>query len=172
MNTNRKLNFSVNSEIVLNIITFLKKYFEEEMYPKYNQKKCKMEDFYANKRHTSFAYILNTVFENIGIYYESYSFKGEFLGQVLLKIGDTFYNANGIANDLFFNEESNFKICPTSYYPFYIEHFCNHQEHNNEMEQELIIAGKNALQQIYQNSSDSMTRKLVTANANPSRYNF
>lgn len=154
--------FIKNQEIVLNIIDILKDKFTKEIYFKYNHHIIhSAESYYYTGHAPSFSRILYEIYDGDGTFYEDFSFEGENIGHTLIKIGEHFYDVCKIADEIVMKNPQQFSECPANYFPFYEENYGSKEEHNDEIEQELIAIGKIALQEMIQNHSTEYTRNLV-----------
>lgn len=150
-----------NPDYVMTVIEKIKIQFEEETFQKYNQNNRDANSYYLAGHSPSFARILNDVFYDLGTFYDDFSYKGKnHIGHVITKIGDHYYDVSGNLDHYLQNNPEQFQECSKEYFPYLEETCCKKDEHNDEIQEELIGYGKDVLQNLLINHSDCLTRKL------------
>ena len=161
--------YTEEPEFVLNFIDSLKLKFNADVFPKYNKTNKGVplfrdaESFYLWGHSPSFARILyETLGKNCQFYEDFSSNASQTIGHAIVKIGEHFYDASGIVDNLIEQYPDNFTQCSNETFLFYEEFYCSTHEHDSEIKEELITYGKQLYLQMISNHNEELTRKLVT----------
>lgn len=150
-----------NPDYVMTVIERIKSHFETETFQKYNQNNRDANSYYLAGHSPSFARILNNIFYDLGTFYDDFSYKGKnHIGHVITKIGEHFYGVSGIVDCYVLENSEQFQECSKDDFLFLEEFNCKKDEHNDEIQEELISYGKDVLQSLLANHNDCLTRKL------------
>lgn len=150
-----------NPDYVMTVIERIKSQFETETFQKYNIYNRDAISFYLKGHCVSFAHILNEIFYNIGTFYDDFSYKGKnHIGHAITKIGEHYYDVSGILDYYLQNNPGQFQECSKNDFPYLEDTCCKKDEHNDEIQEELINYGKDVLQSLLANHNDCLTRKI------------
>ncbi len=159
------INFeSFNCEYVLNVIANLKESFEKEIFPKYNKNENnegltrRFENFYTCGHGISFARIMKEIFGDMATIYDNFLNDGSI---VIVKIGEHYYDADGIVDYLVEYNPKDFNESLDGDLAFYEDFLNNKHENDEEIKNDLIVIGKNSLQEMLNNHSEALKRKLT-----------
>lgn len=149
-----------NPDYVMTVIEKIKIQFETETFQKYNHYNRDAISFYVSGHCPSFARILNDIFYDLGTFYDDFTFKKKNHGHVITKIGNHYYDAFGIVDYYVLNNPKQFQEYPKKDFSYLEETCCKKDEHNDEIQEELIRYGKNILHSLLINHSNCLTKKL------------
>ncbi len=137
----------MENDFMIEIINILKHSFEEEIFFKYNGYARDFLSFYVTGHCISFVTILKELFNDEVEIFDDFSCPDN-IGHFIIKYNNHFYDARGCIDYLIFNHNNQFSLCNKSYFPYIFENYHNTSEHDNEIMEDLIIIGKNALKEI------------------------